>query len=258
MSEPDADRLGLRQQAHFENLHDRYERHQYHPSVMSYREKFLYGPMFDGFDLNGARVVELCSGSGHNSLYLKERFPGIVLSGLDISRAACADYENMVGAPCELFDLTEPNNKPTETFDVAFVIGGFHHCVANLEAVLSNVAAMLKPGGHLLMMEPSSQFVLEPVRKIWYRVDRKMFDAQTEHSLNHEDLLHLAKDRFTVESVRFFGGPGCAFILNGMVFRIPLSIKSLIAPALSKMEVAWNHLPWRACHFLFIAKWMRS
>jgi len=30
------------------------------------------------------------------------------------------------------------------TFDVAFVAGGLHHCIANLEVVLSNVAAMLK------------------------------------------------------------------------------------------------------------------
>lgn len=248
----------MRQQAHFETLHGVYERHQYHPSVMAYRQKFIYEPMFRGLDLNGARVVELCSGSGHNSHYLKNRFPGASISGVDISRAACADYEKRVGAPCMLLDLTAPDRKISETFDVAFVVGGLHHCVANLEAVLTNVAAMLKPGGHLLMLEPSSQFFLNPVRKLWYRIDKKMFDVQTERALNHDELLEMAGGKFRVETVKFLGGPGCAFIMNGMIFRIPLVVKSLTAPFLLKAESVWNLLPWKASHFLFHARWIRS
>ena len=92
MSEMRTTGVGIRQQSHFESLHSLYEQHQYHPSVMEYRRRFIYEPMFRGMDLNGARVVELCSGSGHNSVYLKERFPGVSLTGLDISRTACADY----------------------------------------------------------------------------------------------------------------------------------------------------------------------
>ena len=91
---------------------------------MEYRRRFIYEPMFRGMDLNGARVIELCSGSGHNSLYLKERFPGVSLTGLDISRTACEDYETRVGAPCKLLDLTDPTGKITDTFDIAFVVGG--------------------------------------------------------------------------------------------------------------------------------------
>ena len=249
--------LGIRQQSHFESLHSLYEQHQYHPSVMEYRRRFIYGPMFSDLDLHGARVIELCSGSGHNSLYLKEKFPGVSVTGLDISRAACADYENRVGAPCKLLDLTEPGGKISDTFDIAFVVGGLHHCIANLEAVLSNVAAMLKPGGRLLMMEPSNQFFLDPVRRLWYRLDKQMFDVQTERALNHDELVAMAGGNFKVESLKFFGGPGCAFILNGMVFRIPLRVKSFTAPFLLKAEATWNLLPWRVCHFLFLARWKR-
>jgi SAM-dependent methyltransferase len=230
MSETPATGLGIRQQSHFENLHTLYEQHQYHPSVMEYRRRFIYEPMFSGLDLNGARVIELCSGSGHNSFCLKEKFPGVSITGLDISRTACADYENRVGAPCKLLDLTEPGVEISDTFDVAFVVGGLHHCIANLEVVLSNVAAMLKPGGRLLMMEPSNQFLLDPVRRLWYRLDKQMFDVQTERALNHDELFAMAGGNFKVESVKFFGGPGCAFILNGMVFMDPTTRKSFTAP----------------------------
>src|SRR5260370_24034349 len=149
-----------------ETLHTLYELHKSHPPVMESRRRFIYEPMFSDLDLNGARVIELCSGSGHNSLYLKEKFPGVSVTGLDISRAACADYENRVGAPCKQLDLTEPGAKISDTFDIAFVVGGLHHCIANLEAVLSNVAPLLKPFGRLLRMEPSNHFFLGPVRRL--------------------------------------------------------------------------------------------
>jgi SAM-dependent methyltransferase len=153
--------------------------------------------------------------------------------------------------------LTEPGAKISDTFGVAFVVGGLHHCIANLEAVLSNVAAMLKPGGRLLMMEPNNQFFLDPVRRLWYRLDKQMFDVQTERALNHDELFAMAGGHFKVESVKFFGGPGCAFILNGMVFRIPLRVKSFTAPFLLNAEAAWNVLPWRIFHILFLARGKR-
>jgi len=55
------------------------------------------------------------------------------------------------------------------------------------------------------------------------------------------------RGNFEVESVKFFGDSGCAFILNGMVFRIALRVKSFTAPFLLKAEAAWNLLPWCVC-----------
>lgn len=258
MPDVDAPSSGIRQQAFYEELHNHYEQHQYHPSVMEYRRRFIFEPMFAGLDLNGARVIEICSGSGHNSVYLKQKFPNVSLCGIDISRRACADYEARVGAPCALLDLTRPQTDLPEPADVAFVIGGLHHCVADLDAVLANLAAMIKPGGRLLMMEPSSKFFMDPVRRLWYRIDKRMFDNETERALDHDKLFAKAKGAFTIESLKYFGGPGCAFILNGMIFRIPLRMKTLTAPMLFQAETAWNVMPWSAMHFLFLARWRRA
>jgi hypothetical protein len=51
--------------------------------------------------------------------------------------------------------------------------------------------------------------------------DKQMFDVETERALNHDELFAMAGDNFEVESVKFFGDPGCAFILNDMVFMDP-------------------------------------
>jgi hypothetical protein len=79
------------------------------------------------------------------------------------------------------------------------------------------------------MMAPITP--LDPVRRLWYRLDKQMFDVQTEHGLNHDELFAMAEgNNFEVESVKFFGGPGCAFIPSSVVFRIPLRVKSFTAP----------------------------
>ena len=63
-----------------------------------------------------------------------------------------------MGAPCKLLDLTDPKGKISDTFDIVFVVGGLHSLHSYLEVVLSNIAAMLKPVGRLVMMKPNSQF----------------------------------------------------------------------------------------------------
>ena len=47
--------------------------------------------------------------------------------------------------------------------------------------------------------------------------DKQMFD----------ELFAMAGGNFKAESVKFFGGIGCTFILNGMVFRDPTARKIL-------------------------------
>jgi SAM-dependent methyltransferase len=249
------DNDGYRQKAHFESMHNAYEAHYYDLASMAYREEFIFGPMLKGLDLNGKTVAELASGSGHNSLYLKQKFPQIGLTGFDISERACEDYRQMVGAPCHVVDLTKPA-PATEPFDVVFVIGGLHHCVADLDTTLTNVANMVKPGGLFLMLEPNDRHFLEFVRILWYRIDSS-FDHQTEHAINHEALAASVDSKFRVESVQYFGGPGYFIILNSMILRIPISIKPHIAPFMTHVERLWNRLPGARWHNVFLARWQR-
>jgi SAM-dependent methyltransferase len=245
-----------RQKQHYEAIHTNYEDHYYDAQSIAYRERFYYDPLFEGLDLNGCRVADLASGSGHNSVALLKRFPKAVVTGFDISSSACEAYRRNVGRPGIESDLTKPLDRP-EKFDAAMVVGGLHHCVVDLPAAVDNLANMLRPGGRLMMLEPNRAFALEGVRRVWYRLD-KYFDAATERALTPLELLAHAGARFIPERLAYYGGPGYFLISQSLLFRIPKPVKRVISPPLMVVERAFNRLPMSWVHPYFVARWVRS
>jgi hypothetical protein len=65
-------------------------------------------------------------------------------------------------------------------------------------------------------------------------------------------------DCFDCRDLTYFGGPGYFGILNSMILRIPLAVKPIISPPLMVAERVWNHLPGRAMHNVFLARWNRT
>jgi SAM-dependent methyltransferase len=246
----------VRQKAHFETIHDEYEAHYYDPWSLRYRDEFILPFIWEKQGLNALRVAELACGSGHNSLALRNRFPEMKVTGFDISPSACDSYESRLGTPAVQVDLTKPFDFEA-VYDLAFVVGGLHHCVADLDQTLANVARMLKPGGSFVMLEPNALFFLEGLRSLWYRLDSS-FDAATEHALFHDDLLASASEYFTCTDTRYFGGPGYFVILNSMILRIPPKVKPYLSPPLIEVERYWNRIPGRRFHNVFLARWRRN
>ena len=246
----------LRQQAHYERIHDIYEQHYYDAWSMRYRAQFIFPLLWKHLDLNDKTVAELACGSGHNSLAILENYPRVKLIGYDISPSACREYQRNVGFPAHHLDLTKPF-EPSEPADVAFIIGGLHHCVADLNQTLRNVARILKPGGTFIMLEPNSQFFLEALRNLWYRLD-KSFDAETEHALNHDEIFEYVGQYFRCQDLTYFGGPAYFGVLNSMILRVPLRLKPLISPPLMVAERLWNRLPGRSMHNVFLGRWVRN
>jgi SAM-dependent methyltransferase len=245
----------LRQKVHYERIHDEYEAHYYDKYSLEYREQFILSPLLAHVDLNDRDVLDVASGSGHNTLLLRRHFPRMRAVGLDISDSACEAYRENTGGAAVQGDLTRPLSLPQQ-FDTAIVIGGLHHCVTNLPQVFDNMAALLKPNGALLMMEPSADSMLEGVRQRWYRRDH-FFDAPTEHALSHDELLRLGGGRFRAEVVRYIGGPAYFLVFNSLVMRVPLTAKKWVAPITFPFERAFNRFNSRALAPVFIARWRR-
>jgi ubiquinone/menaquinone biosynthesis C-methylase UbiE len=244
------------QEAHYEAIHDAYEAHYYDESSMAYRHRFIYRPLLDGLRLDNASVADLACGSGHNSLALREYFPSIRTTGYDISESACRDYRMRTKCVAHQVDLTQTVDA-IETHDAALIIGGLHHCVADLDTTLKNVARMVRPGGQFLMMEPSDDFFLSAVRRFWYKKDR-WFEADTEEALKHDELAAQAVPYFVPQRVCYVGGPAFYLILNSLVTRVPLKLKPPLSSALFPIESLYNKLPGRAPFAVFLALWQRT
>jgi SAM-dependent methyltransferase len=245
-----------RQKQHYAAIHDAYEAHYYDASSMEYRSRFIYRWLFSGVDFRNATVADLACGSGHNSLALQQRFDGVRTVGFDISDPACASYRRITGSEAHVVDLTRPAAIPG-SYDAAIVVGGLHHCVADLPQTLRNIAAMVKPGGYFLMMEPSADFALNVVRNKWYAAD-KYFDAPTEEALSHDAILQQAAPYFEGEAVRYFGGLAYFVILNSLIMRVPLAAKPLLWPIVKPVEMALGGIPLPGIYPCFLAKWRRT
>jgi hypothetical protein len=115
---------------------------------------------------------------------------------------------------------------------------------------------MVKPGGRLLMMEPSADFFLTPLRRAWYRHDR-WFEADTEEALKHDDLIKMGSSYFTLKRVRYMGGPAFFLILNSLITRVPLALKPALSTVLFPAEGLYNRLPGRRPFAVFLAEWRR-
>ena len=244
-----------RQKQHYETIHDEYEAHYYDETSLRYRDQFIFAPLLDGIDLHDKDLLDVAAGSGFNTRLLQRRFPTLRAVGLDISNSACSAYAGNTGFPALAADLTAPLTLDRQ-FDAAIVVGGLHHCVVDLPQTLANLAAAVRPGGVLLMMEPSADCWLEGARKFWYRKDR-FFDAPTEEALSHKRLLTMAGGAFTAERLHYIGGPAYFGILNSLVLRVPLSAKSWLAPAAFPLEHAFNALNSRRLAPVFVARWRR-
>lgn len=244
-----------RQKLHYEQIHEEYEAHYYDPQSLLYRERFILAPLLNGIDLNDCEVLDVASGSGHNTLLLQRRFPRMRATGVDISESACRAYERTTGWPAIQGDFTRPVSMDRQ-FDAVVAIGGFHHLVADLPQAITNLTALVRSGGVVLMMEPSADGVLEGLRRYWYQRDG-YFDAPTEHSLSHDALLALAGGGFSSDVVRYIGGPAYFAVLNSLVLRVPLSVKPWLTLVTFPLEAAVNTLNLRTLAPAFIARWRR-
>ena len=223
---------------------------------MSYRRRYIYPSLFTTLDLNGQRVLELACGSGFNTNEVLKLFPTAAVEGLDVSPASCEAYARNTGRKALVFDLTTRHAEMPDPADVAFVIGGLHHCIKDMEATFANIRRLVKPGGYLLAVEPNAEFFLNKLRVSWYRRD-KWFQEADEAPLRYSELVDLARPAFDPVSVRYLGGPAYFLILNSLILRFPIAAKRLLAGLTFLLDDAYNLLPGSSPYPMFISQWRR-
>jgi len=241
------------QRSHYNELAKAYEYHYSDELTKKYRHEIFLKKLFKDQDLNFKKILDIGCGTGEISTYLYEIYPDAEIFGADISDENIKIYNGKfkknreggggrIGYRLNLIEDIVYKKK----FDYIIASGFLHHVYKDLEKVFINISKMLDNNGKFIFIEPNSDYILEPLRKIWYRLDNKLFDNVNESALSYKNLLAInqkLRTGFQESKVFYFGGPGFFLINNSMVFRLNKKIKTLLFVPLLNLDKLFSFLP---------------
>jgi SAM-dependent methyltransferase len=243
------------QREHYNRIGAEYEAQYGDPDGLTYREEFLYQPLLDGLDLEGKRVLEALSGSGHATEYLLKQKKALV-TGLDISDEAIASFKER-WPNCEAIcaPITE-SGLPDESFDCIVVVMGLHHLHPHLSEALREIHRLLRKGGTFSFTEPHKESAFNRFRTLWYRHD-SLF-AENEESLDIAALKRECADLFEFKVEKHVGSVAYLLVLNSMIFRVPLWLKRIYSPAVLRLEKMFARLHTRTFSLAVVCQWEKK
>ncbi len=106
---------------------------------------------------HGMDVAEVGPGSGTALRILASAFPASRFTGYDIDAATVADARavaSAAGVANLSFEVVDGGSMPPGAYDLVCMFDAFHH-LTDPDAVFDGMRAALRPGGSLLLAEPS-------------------------------------------------------------------------------------------------------
>lgn len=217
---------------HYDKIAQDYSLHYGDKYSQQYRHQFINDPMFKGLDLKGMKVLEAMCGSGETTAYLLDKRAEVI--GLDVSYSEIekfrARFPDAEGHCASIFST----NLKDASVDCVAVVGGLHHLHPHLSDAVREIHRVLRKGGSFCFAEPHKGTIVDSLRMLWYRHD-DLF-ASNEEAIDIQGLKAEFASMFEPVHEKYSGNLGYLFVLNSMVFRIPLSIKRLYSPLFLKIE----------------------
>jgi SAM-dependent methyltransferase len=242
------------QQDQYDQIAAEYEAHYSDACSLDYRRRFIYGPMFEGLNLAGMKVLDAMCGAGQTTQQLL--LNNAEVTGLDISDAVIDSYNARwqdCSAVCRsLLD----SGLPSESYDCVAIVGGLHHIQPHVSRAIKEIYRLLKPGGYFCFMEPHSGSFPDIVRRFWYKHDRFFSDNEAAidiHALEQEFAPHFAFKR-----VKYLGNLAFLLVLNSLIFRIPLRAKPLYSPVLLRLESVIHKLQGKRSSCFVVGQWQKK
>jgi SAM-dependent methyltransferase len=222
----------LLQQTLYDRIFDEYEQHYDDACSQSYRNRFIYGPLFGGLRLQSADVLEAMCGSGQTTQYLLDH--GAHVTGLDISAAAMQSFGHRFPQCRGICTSILESALPDRSFDYVVVVGGLHHVHPQVSAAVAEIHRLLRSGGYFLFVEPHAGSLPDVIRRFWYRRDRLF--AANEAAIDLGALRSAFRNQFEFSRDRYQGNLAYLLVLNSLVLRIPVRWKRYYTPGLLWLE----------------------
>ena len=176
-----------------------------------------------------------CAGGESTGYFLKQ---GAFVTGLDISENCCNIYKKRY-PKCNIVCSSILDTQFSDSsFDI-IMTDSLHHLHPYVNQGMSEICRILKPGGYFCCWEPVSGSLIDLMRKIWYKMDKKYF-MENEGSINIEKLIKFHKNQFEIINHIYGGNLAYVFVNLSMALRIPLKIIKLYAPSFITVENVLN------------------
>ena len=241
----DQKRTEIVQKEHYDSIAHKYNEHYGDTYSLAYRKKFINEPMLQSINISGRKVLDAMCGSGETTGYLVQA--NAAVTGLDISEEEIHKFRErwpQCTAQCgSIFSSGFEDN----TYDCVVVVGGLHHLHPNISEAIDEIYRILKVDGYFCFMEPHKGSFPDRVRKYWYKRDKLFAENEASVDIRKIKLEYSSKFKLTKE---YYGGNlAYLFVLNSLVFRIPVILKPFYAPMFFLLEsvIGKFQRKWSSC-----------
>jgi ubiquinone/menaquinone biosynthesis C-methylase UbiE len=232
-------RTERKQQQHYDKIYIKYANHYDDPISIDYRYTFIFKKLFKNIHLDKKTCLDaMCGPSGIVSSFLKEK--GAIVHALDLSKNVMQSYKKHHPGNTTYTASILNTGLPNNFFDVISIVGGLHHTHPYLEQAIKEVQRILKPNGYLVVFEPPSKSLLNLIRIVWYKLDKKYF-SEGEAAICISKLKKTAPN-LTCLSEKYGGGPAYFLLYQSMITRMPKAIKIAIKTPLFFIETLYEKI----------------
>jgi SAM-dependent methyltransferase len=153
----------------------------------------LYRQVAGAIDLSGRDVLEVGSGRGGGASYVMRTLHPRSMTGVDFSSRAAAFCQRFYDVPGLRFRHGDAEKLPFDdaSFDVVINVES-SHCYGSMPRFLSEVARVLRPGGHLLWADHRSPSALPALMEA---IDLAGFEVEAQERITPNVLAALGYQR---------------------------------------------------------------
>lgn len=213
------DHYEIKQKKYYDSIAQEYDCHFSSSSALYYRHR-IYDEFLKDYDFTNKYVLDAMCGGGQSSLFFQRR--GASITAIDISEGQCANYQSRFPDSKVYCASILDSGLRDETFDF-IITDSLHHLHPSVNQCMDEFSRLLKPGGRLMLWEPSGGSLIDLVRKIWYKTDSKYFE-ENEASINLDRLVANTKE-FPLVSAQY--GGGIAYLMLAMSMHLRISPESM-------------------------------
>ncbi|MEI6724946.1 MAG: class I SAM-dependent methyltransferase [Actinomycetes bacterium] len=246
-----SDEVQGRQRVLYDRIVDEYQAAEEDVYSRRYFRVFMQEPLLGNLPLAGKDVLDAACGSEGITPYLLLR--GARVTGLDISPREIELYQRRFPDCRAVCGSVLDTGFEDRSFDCVVMSGALHHLHPDVQPALDEVCRVLRPDGMLFFIDPHSGSLPDVFRKLWYRYDRRYFEAN-EASIDLEALLQANGGRLRLEYLRYGGGVAYLPVLQPLFLRIPNRWKRFYAPPLLRIERALLPLQSRRLSFFVLCR----